>query len=76
MSRRAIVEERELEIYVKCKLIGEPARIVRELKARGLASSIREIVVRGILCLYEEVLERDLRRAQVQASHRLDRGRD
>lgn len=71
---RRVEDSKDEKLYVKCTLIGEPARIVRELKARGLASSIREIVVLGIICLYDRVLERDLKRAQVQASQRLDRG--
>jgi len=32
-------------VYVKCTLRGEPARIVAELKERGVVKSAREAVV-------------------------------
>jgi hypothetical protein len=53
-------------------LRGEPARIVRELKGRGIVKSVREAVVQGLLLLYERTTERDLRRAQARASRRLE----
>ena len=61
------------KIYVKCTLEGEPARIVRELKQRGLVASVREAVVHGILTYHEKILHRDLELAQLKASRRLDR---
>lgn len=67
------VEETEKKIYVKCTLSGEPARIVRELKARGVVASVREAVVHGILEYYEKILKRDLEREQLKASRRLNR---
>lgn len=62
------------KIYVKCILSGEPARIVRELKERGIVASVREAVVHGILTYYEKVLQRDMELAQLKASQRLNRG--
>jgi hypothetical protein len=64
----------EEKLYVKCTLSGEPARIVRELKERGMVASVREAVVHGILTYYEKVVQRDLERAQLKASQRLSRG--
>jgi len=54
-------------IHVRCSIKGEPAQLLRELKERGIVSSVRGAVVQGILALYEETLERDLKRAQVGA---------
>jgi len=59
-------------VYVKCTLRGEPARIVAELKERGVVRSVREAVVHGLLALYEKTMERDLKRAQARASRRLE----
>ena len=60
-------------IYVKCVLRSEPARIIRELKGRGVACSIREIVVQGLLALEEKTIEREIR---VERSKSLRRGEE
>jgi hypothetical protein len=60
-------------IYVKCVLRGEPARIIRELKGRGVACSIREIVVQGLLALEEKTIEHEIR---VERSKSLRRGEE
>ena len=60
------------KVYVKCTLRGEPARIFLELKERGVVRSVREAVVQGLLAVYERTMERDLRRAQVRASQRIE----
>jgi hypothetical protein len=59
-------------VYVKCTLRGEPARIVAELKERGVVRSVREAVVQGLLVFYDKTMERDLKRAQARASRRLE----
>ena len=59
------------KLYVKCTLTGEPARMVLELKERGIVRSVREAVVHGILAFYEKTAERDLKNAQAKASLRL-----
>ena len=48
-------------VWVKCRLRGEPARIVRELKARGVAYGVRELVIQGLMALEEKTLEREIR---------------
>ena len=63
---------REDRLYVKCILRGEPAKIVRELKERGIVKSVREAVVQGLLLLHERMAERDLRMAQARASRNLE----
>ena len=52
-------------VYVKLRLIGEPARIIREQKARGTYVSVRDVVVQGLLALEKETLEMELRRSRV-----------
>jgi hypothetical protein len=59
-------------VYVKCVLRGEPARIFRELKERGVVGSVREALIQGLLAVYERTLDRDLRRARVLAGRRLE----
>jgi hypothetical protein len=57
-------------VYVKCVLRGEPARIVRELKERGVACSVREIVVQGLVALEERTLEREIKGGRLRAERR------
>lgn len=64
-------KESSEKLHVKCTLTGEPARIVLELKERGIVRSVREAMVHGILAFYERTAERDLKRAQASASLRL-----
>ena len=60
------------KIYVKCVLTGEPARVIRELRDRGLARSVREAITQGLLCYMELVNERDLKWVQARAGRNLD----
>ena len=59
-------------VWVKCELEGKPARIVRELKRRGMVKSVREAVVQGLLTYWDQVMMRDLREAQARTSRRLE----
>ena len=63
-------EETEI-VWVKCELEGKPARIVRELKRRGMVKSVREAVVQGLLTYWDQVMVRDLREARAQTSSRI-----
>jgi len=63
-------EETEI-VWVKCELEGKPARIVKELKRRGIVKSVREAVVQGLLTYWDQVMVRDLREAQAQTSTRI-----
>ncbi len=56
-------EETEI-VWVKCELEGKPARIVRELKRRGMVKSVREAVVQGLLTYWDPMMARALREAQ------------
>lgn len=48
-------------VYVKLRLTGEPARIIREMKERRVANSVRDVVVQALVTLEERTLERELR---------------
>ena len=63
-------EETEI-VWVKCELEGKPARIVRELKRRGMVKSVREAVVQGLLIYWDQVIVRDLREAQARTGTRI-----
>ncbi len=52
-------------VYVKLRLVGEPARIIREQKTRGSYVSVRDVVVQGLLALERETVEREIRRGRV-----------
>ena len=63
-------EETEI-VWVKCELEGKPARIVKELKRRGVVKSVREAVVQGLLTYWDQMMVRDLREAQAQTGARI-----
>jgi len=64
-------QEETAIVWVKCELEGKPARIVKELKRRGIVKSVREAVVQGLLTYWDQVMVRDLREAQAQTSTRI-----
>jgi len=70
-SERVTKKPGPLRVEVRCTLREEPARIILELKERGIVATIREAVVHGLMALHERVLERDLKEAQVKASKRV-----
>lgn len=65
-------ENKPLKVEVRCTLKEDPARIILELKERGVVATVREAVVHGLLALHERILDRDLKEAQVKASKRLN----
>jgi len=71
-SERVTKKPGSLRVEVRCTLSEEPARIILELKERGIVATVREAVVHGLMALHERVLERDLKEAQVKASKRLN----
>jgi hypothetical protein len=58
-------------VYVKCELEGKPAKIIKELKKRGMVKSVREAVVQGILTYWDQVMVRELREAQARTGTRI-----
>ena len=68
----SVEKEKPRKVEVRCTLREEPARIVLELKERGVVANVREAVVHGLLAFHEKILDRDLKEAHVKASKRLD----
>jgi hypothetical protein len=60
----------EERVWVNFVLVGEPARIIRDVKKRGTAKSTRDVVVQALVALNDRMLERELRSAQVRAQRR------
>jgi len=57
----------EERVWINFVLVGEPARIIRDVKRRGTAKSTRDVVVQALVALNDRMLERELRGAQVRA---------
>jgi hypothetical protein len=55
----------EVKARINTQVEGEPARILLELKQRGLVVSNTDAVIQGILALHEKVLQRDLALARL-----------
>lgn len=53
------------KLYIKCSISGEPARILLELKQRGLVNSNKDAVNQGLYALYNNILERDLKQLKL-----------
>ena len=53
-------------VHVRCVIKGEPARMIRELKRRGIVTSVKEAVVQGLYAYYDTILQHDLKRLEVE----------
>ena len=53
------------KLHIKCTITGEPARILLELKQRGLVNTNKDAVNQGLCALYNTVLERDLKQQKL-----------
>ena len=60
------MEGSKISIRINCSVDGEAAKILLNLKKRGIVKSNREAVVQGLISLQEKVLERDLRLARLK----------
>lgn len=54
-------------VRINITLKGEPARWMRELKLRGRVISCRDAVIQALEALHENVLEKDLKEAQLHS---------
>lgn len=52
-------------IHVNCEVQGEPARVLLELKDRGLVLSNTDAISQGLLALFDRVIERDLKQMKL-----------
>jgi len=58
-------------VHIRASIEGEPARILLQLKDRGIIRSYVDGVCQGLLALWRDVLKRELEEAQLKASKRL-----
>jgi len=56
-----------LEVRVNGLIRDEPARILVEIKRRGLCRSNMDAIAQGLLALWERTLERDAKAARLKA---------
>lgn len=63
--------ERPKKVWVNFVISGEPAEVFLQLKERRIVHSTRDAFTQGIMCLQEKVMERDLKRAQLDATKSL-----
>jgi len=68
---KKIKNEEPNSVHIRCQVTGKPAKILAELKKRGLVRSHVDAICQGLVCLWEQVLRRQLREAQLEASQRL-----
>lgn len=57
----------EVRVRINTQVEGEPARILLELKQRGLVVSNTDAVIQGIIAIHERVLQRDLALARLNS---------
>jgi hypothetical protein len=56
----------EPKVRINTKISGQPAEILLELKRRGLVTSNTDAIIQALMALYEKVVDRDLRAAQLR----------
>jgi hypothetical protein len=61
-----IADKPQTKVRINTEIEGEPAKILLELKQRGLVSDNTDAVNQGLLVLYDRTLKRDLARLQLQ----------
>lgn len=61
-----IADKPQTRVRINTEIEGEPAKILLELKQRGLVSDNTDAVNQGLLVLYDRTLRRDLARLQLQ----------
>jgi hypothetical protein len=64
--KNEIERKYKTKIRVNCTLYGEPAKILIELKQRGLATSNTDAVIQALYALHEKIVNRDIRLAQLK----------
>ncbi len=53
-------------VDIRCTLVGEPARILLELKERGIANSYKAAISQALYAYYGDVLDRELKSLKVR----------
>jgi len=57
------------KVRVSLTLCGDTARILLELRARGIVRSYADCVNQAVRLFYEKILEQDMRSARLKALH-------
>ena len=65
-------DKESLKVRINCTIRGEPAAVLLELKKRGIFSSNREAIVRGLEVFYQQLLEGDLKKARLAALQKIE----
>jgi hypothetical protein len=65
-------KERSARVHIRCAVDGEPARVLLELRRRGIIRSNADAVCQGLLALWEKAVRRELEEARLMASKRLE----
>jgi len=60
------------KVRINTTISGEAASILLDLRRRGLVTSARDAIIQALLALYDKVLERDLRAAQLRTMREVE----
>jgi hypothetical protein len=60
------MKNRQPKVRINTTISGEPARILIELKNRGIATSNTDAIIQALFTLYDKIVERDLKTAQLR----------
>jgi len=71
MTNRSKSRQESNVVHIRASIDGEPARILLQLKDRGIIRSYVDGICQGLLALWRDVLKRELEEAQLNASKRL-----
>lgn len=63
-------------VRINCKIEGEPAEIIRDLKKRGLFTSNTDLIIQAVMVLHEKIVERDLKEAQLKEIREKEEGEE
>ncbi|MEM3646330.1 MAG: hypothetical protein QXM87_08305 [Candidatus Bathyarchaeia archaeon] len=70
VRRRPSGDEDDLKVRFNVTISGEPARWVREWKRRRIFATNRDLLLRALMALRKEMLEMDLKSAELEKSRR------
>ena len=69
VTQQAIVRtqiEKSVTVKINTKISGDSAKVLLELKRRGIVTSNTDAIIQGLFALQEKVIQRDLALARLQ----------
>jgi len=69
---RAVTKTKQQRVRINMVLTGEPAKWLLEWRARGLITSYTDAVIQALRVLHEQVMEQDLKSAQLGHIKQID----